>query len=59
MNAPAKISYYALLSELARRIESGWEPENESEFCELYLDLTDAWLRSEQQIPLFASDERN
>ncbi|MBX9572679.1 MAG: hypothetical protein K2X77_27535 [Candidatus Obscuribacterales bacterium] len=49
MDIPAKVSHYLLLSELVRRIESGWEPEDERSFCELYLALTDAWLRSEHK----------
>lgn len=49
MDIPAKVSHYLLLSELVRRIESGWVPEDERSFCELYLALTDAWLRSEHK----------
>ncbi len=56
MNIPARISHYLLLTELVRRIESGWEPEDERSFCELYLALTDAWLRSEHQAAMV--DER-
>lgn len=48
MDIPGKISHYLLLRELVRRIESGWEPEDESSFCDLYIALTDAWLRSER-----------
>ena len=56
MNIPARISHYLLLTELVRRIESGWEPEDERSFCELYLALTDAWLRAEHQAAMI--DER-
>ena len=47
MNIPATVSHYVLLIELVRRIEDGREPDDENDFCDLYLDLTDAWLRSE------------